>query len=51
MPFTYIGNGKYRSPSGRIFTAKQVRLYYATNGFTKKRRKRAAQKARKRKSR
>ncbi|MGH7249395.1 MAG: hypothetical protein ACREGC_00290 [Minisyncoccia bacterium] len=35
MPFTPIANGKYKSPSGRIFTAKQVKAYYATNGFTK----------------
>ena len=40
MPFTRItsgpNKGKYRSPSGRIWTAAQVRLYYATKGFTKK---------------
>ncbi len=35
MPFTPIGNGKYKSPSGRVFTQKQVKMYYATNGFTK----------------
>lgn len=35
MPFKPIGNGKYKSPSGRIFTTKQVKLYYATNGFNK----------------
>lgn len=33
MPFTEIthgrNRGKYRSPSGRVFTRKQVRLYYA----------------------
>lgn len=44
MPFTKIksgkNKGKYKSPSGRIFTAAQVRLYYATNGFSKKKRKR-----------
>jgi hypothetical protein len=33
MPFTKIGPNKYRSPSGKIFTAAQVRLYYATHGF------------------
>lgn len=32
MPFTKIGN-KYKSPTGRNFTKKQVALYYATNGF------------------
>lgn len=25
--------GKYRSPSGRVFSPKQVRLYYASDGF------------------
>lgn len=37
MPFTKITSGpdkgKYRSPSGRIYTEKQVRAYYATHGF------------------
>jgi len=36
MPFTKISKNKYKSPSGRIFTAKQVKLYYATKGFKKK---------------
>jgi len=43
MPFTLIktgkNKGKYKSPSGRIFTLKQVQMYYATNGFTKEPRK------------
>lgn len=39
MPFTKVGPNKYRSPSGRKFTGKQVRLYYATKGFKKKPRK------------
>lgn len=39
MPFTKIGKNKYKSPSGRKFTKKQVALYYATNGFKKKKRK------------
>lgn len=43
MPFTKVGKNKYRSPSGRIFTKKQVIAYYATGGFKrpvrKKRRK------------
>lgn len=34
MPFKKIGKNKYKSPSGRIFTKKQVALYYATKGFT-----------------
>jgi hypothetical protein len=37
MPFKLIGKGvkrgKYRSPSGRVFTKKQVIAYYATDGF------------------
>ena len=36
MPFVKQRNGKYRSPSGRMFTKAQVRAYYATNGFKKK---------------
>lgn len=40
MPFVKItvgkNAGKYKSPSGRVFTKKQVELYYATNGFDKK---------------
>ena len=33
MPFKKIGKNKNISPSGRIFTDKQVKLYYATDGF------------------
>jgi hypothetical protein len=33
MPFKKIGNNKNQSPSGRVFTDKQVALYYATDGF------------------
>ena len=33
MPFTKIGKNKNVSPSGRVFTDKQVKLYYATDGF------------------
>lgn len=36
MPFTKQGNGKYKSPSGKTFTKKQVELYYATDGFKNK---------------
>jgi len=35
MPFKKYGK-KYKSPSGRIFTKKQVALYYATGGFKRK---------------
>lgn len=40
MPFTPIkkgaDKGKFKSPSGRVFTDKQVKLYYATGGFNKR---------------
>lgn len=39
MPFTKISKNKYKSPSGRIFTKKQVQAYYATKGFKKTKRK------------
>ena len=40
MPFKKITSGKdkgdYKSPSGKVFTPAQVRLYYATDGFKHK---------------
>lgn len=33
MPFTKVGKNKNVSPSGRVFTDKQVKLYYHTDGF------------------
>jgi hypothetical protein len=30
MPFTKAGRNRNVSPSGRVFTDKQVKLYYAT---------------------
>jgi len=40
MPFTKImfckNKGKYRSPSGRVWTLDQVKLYHTTNGFKNK---------------
>jgi len=36
MPFKKVGNNKYLSPSGKKLTGSQVRMYYATDGFTKK---------------
>ena len=39
MPFKRTKSGKYKSPSGKKFTKKQVALYYATDGFKKKRKK------------
>jgi hypothetical protein len=32
MPFKKVGKS-YKSPSGRTFSEKQVKLYYATEGF------------------
>lgn len=36
MPFKLIkkgkGKGKYKSPSGRVFSEKQVKMYYARGG-------------------
>jgi hypothetical protein len=29
MPFKKVGKDKFKSPSGKIYTAKQVRAYYA----------------------
>ena len=29
MPFKKVGKNKFRSPSGRIWTGKQVKAYYA----------------------
>jgi hypothetical protein len=39
VPFKKTGKNKYKSPSGRTFTKKQVALYYATDGFSKKKKK------------
>jgi hypothetical protein len=33
MPFKKIGK-IYKSPSGKKYTKKQVKAYYATKGFT-----------------
>ncbi len=50
MPFKRIkrgkGRGKYRSPSGRVFTRSQVNLYYLTGGFKHMRRARRRKKKR-----
>lgn len=35
MPFKKVGKNKNVSPSGKIFTDKQVALYHATGGFNK----------------
>jgi hypothetical protein len=39
MPFVKTGRNRYRSPSGRRYTARQVRAYYATSGWRRKPRK------------
>jgi hypothetical protein len=36
MPFQKVGKNKYKSPSGRSFTEKQVKLYHVRDGFPKK---------------
>lgn len=36
MPFEKVARDTYVSPSGRKFTGGQVRMYYATDGFKKK---------------
>lgn len=36
MPFKKTSSGKYKSPSGKTFTKKQVELYYASKGTFKK---------------
>jgi len=44
MPFKRItkgkNKGKYRTPSGKVYTAKQVKAYHATGGWKRKSRKR-----------
>lgn len=43
MPFSKIAKGKnkgkYKSPSGRVWTKKQVIAYHASDGFKKKSKK------------
>lgn len=36
MPFKKTKTNKYKSPSGKTYTKKQVGAYYATDGFKKK---------------
>lgn len=40
MPFRKTAGGKYKSPSGRKYTRRQVRAYYATGGWKRAPRKR-----------
>jgi hypothetical protein len=44
MPFKKVAKGKYKSPSGKTFTAKQVKLYHSHNGFPKKKKRTKKQK-------
>ena len=40
MPFKKTRGGKYKGPSGRTFTKRQVRLYYARGrSFSKSKRR------------
>ena len=36
MPFKKVEKNKYRSPSGKKYTKKQVKMYYAVGGFPKR---------------
>jgi hypothetical protein len=47
MPFKKTGTNKNVSPSGRVFTDKQVKLYYATGGFKKSKLSKSRRKKRK----
>ena len=33
MPFKAVKGGKFKSPSGKLYTKKQVALYHAHDGF------------------
>jgi hypothetical protein len=33
VPFTKTRGGKYKTPSGRTYTRRQVKAYYATGGW------------------
>lgn len=41
MAFKKTGKGMYKSSSGRSYTGKRVRVYYATKGLRRKPEKRA----------
>jgi hypothetical protein len=47
MPFDKVGPNKNVSPSGRVFTDAQVKLYYATDGFKKSKLSKSRRKKRK----
>jgi hypothetical protein len=44
MPFKKVGRNRYKSPSGRTYTKRQVRAYYATDGWKKPVRKKRRKK-------
>ena len=46
MPFKKVAKNKNVSPSGRVFTDDQVKLYYATDGFKKSKLSKAKRKSR-----
>ena len=48
MPFTKLGKNKYRSPSGKTWTKKQVIAYYASNGSFSKARSQKGKSSKKR---
>jgi hypothetical protein len=47
MPFKKISKDQFVSPSGRTFNAKQVKLYYATDGFKKSKLKKSRRRRKK----
>jgi hypothetical protein len=47
MPFQKVSGGKFKSPSGKLYTKKQVALYYANDGFPEKGAKKRPAKKRK----
>lgn len=49
MPFKKVGRNKNVSPSGKVFTDKQVKLYYATDGFKKSKLSKARRRRKKKK--
>ena len=44
MPFQKVSGGKFKSPSGKTYTKKQVALYYAHDGFPEAGKKPASKK-------
>ena len=40
-PFQKLGKNKYRGPSGKMMSKKQVIAYHASGGYKKKKQKKA----------